>query len=75
MHVPETAVDLNDLSSAHKNNIRLSWQVLSMQTVTEPHPMNDGTHDQFGRGVFVFDSRHVAAALLAIVYVGHVTGF
>jgi len=38
--VPETSVDEDNLFQTTKNNIGLSWQILSMEAETIAHPMN-----------------------------------
>jgi hypothetical protein len=71
VHMPETAVNLDDFLPACQNNVWLSRQVFPMTAVTESHPVHEGAHYPLGGGIFAFDRRHVSAALFFGMYVGH----
>jgi hypothetical protein len=40
MSVPKTSVYKNDFTAAGKDHVRVARQILDMQPVPEPHPMN-----------------------------------
>ena len=63
MTVPEAAMDEDHFSKARENEVGRTRQVAPMESVTETHSMNDSTHDQFGLGVSMPNTRHPLAAL------------
>lgn len=63
MHVPETAMNEDDLTSRRKNQVRLSRKVFPVQPVTIAHPMYEATHCHFRACVFGPDGTHVGTSV------------
>jgi hypothetical protein len=75
MHVPETTMNLDDFLAAYKHDIWFPRQVLPVQAIPEAHLVDYGTNNQFRSSILALDSRHIAAALLASVYISHFIEF
>ncbi|HET8547604.1 MAG TPA: hypothetical protein VFL57_06365 [Bryobacteraceae bacterium] len=69
--MPKTSVDEDDLTPCGKHEIGMPRQVAAVQPKPVSHSVYQRAHDQFGPGVPVADRRHVPAALLGCVNVGH----
>jgi hypothetical protein len=72
MAMPETAVNKNNCHVFRQDYVRLSRQVSSVQAEPEAERVKKRAHPQLGLGVGSFDCRHIPAALLGTVNVGHV---
>jgi hypothetical protein len=64
VHVPETAMNINDLVQLRKNEIGCAWKISSVETVPVAEPMDNAANDHFGLSIFAPYGRHIPAALL-----------
>jgi hypothetical protein len=62
VHMPKAAVHENDLSAGDEDKIRLSEKVLSVQSITIAHGVNETALDQFRSSVFVANRLHAGFA-------------
>jgi hypothetical protein len=67
MRVPEAPVHKDRRSILRQNNIRLSWQIFSMEPVSVAQGVKDRPDAHFRLCVSVLNRGHVAAALLLSV--------
>lgn len=70
--VPEATMDENDLAPAGKDYVRLTGQVMSMESVPIPERVKEPAHDHLRTSVLATDCPHGAASnfgatLLAVV--------
>ena len=66
MPVPEATVNKNNGFPLWQNNIRLSWQVLSMQSVSEAKLVKQSPDNEFRLGVLGANARHHLRAFARI---------
>ena len=62
--VPKAAVDENRHARRPENQIRFSWQILSVKPVTMPKATHKLAHSEFGLHALAFDTPHVFGAAL-----------
>jgi hypothetical protein len=58
MLVPKAAVYEDDLASLPQNDVRITWKVLSVQSVAEAEFPDHPPHDAFRIGVLLSDAAH-----------------
>lgn len=63
VHVPEAAVDEDDLFEAGKHHIGLAGQVFAMQAEAVAHAMDYRTNQHFGLGILPLDLGHTISTL------------
>src|SRR5437762_9045069 len=64
MPMPEAAVNENHGFVFRKNDIRATWQLLSMQPKAITHPMQQPSHSHFRRCILSPDPAHIPAPAL-----------
>jgi len=70
VHVPETAVNEEHGAGGGKHEIGFAGQIFDVETVAEPHGMQQLPGADFGLGITTLNARHVVAALGGIMDVG-----
>src|SRR5205814_6590428 len=69
--VPEATVDEDNLPSAGKHQIRLSWQGAAVYAVAIPKPIQQPPQNHFRRSVLAVYRRHAPGALFGAQDVCH----
>jgi hypothetical protein len=59
--VPKTSVNKYDLATPYERQVRLAWQVLSMQAVAITELPNQAPNNEFGLGILAANRLHRAA--------------
>jgi hypothetical protein len=72
MHVPEAAVNKENRSGRGKDKIRLSRQIRPMQPVAKSEAVEYPPYPHLGQRIAASDARHIEAALLLRMDIGHV---
>jgi len=71
MPVPEAAMNKDDCLIIWQYNIRLTRQILHMQTVAKALRMQKPSYQHFGFGIFSLNAAHVITARFLAVHVCH----
>jgi hypothetical protein len=61
--MPETAVNKDDLSAGHQNDVRMAWQLASVAGGVMSQLPQDLSNEQFGLRVFGVNATHPLAPL------------
>lgn len=74
--MPEAAMHKYDLSSTWQNDVRLSGQILAMETEAVAHRVQESPNTHLGSGVLAFDGLHDAPTLFwgPRIHIGSLSG-
>ena len=64
MDVPEASVNKDHLVPRRENKVRLTWQILSVESKPIAKSVRQSTHSKFNCSVLAADMRHDFAPLL-----------
>lgn len=71
VHMPVTTMYEYDLLQSGEDQIRLSWKIGAMQSISEAKGVDSPAHNHLRFRVPRSNGRHIAASLIRSVHVGH----